>query len=570
MPEGGRENEGARSYGMKITLVQAPAWATATPPVAIASLAAFLRGRGHEVTALDLNIELHKKLGKVSPAAWDLIGAKSHLGDPDAAAAFIRRHAKELKAQAGRILAGGAELVGFSIYQSSLYVSLHLAGLIKKKNPRVLVVFGGPHASRDHEGFSLARNRNVDFVVQGEGELTLAEIAENRKAKVFRGALMRRGGKVLDCGDREQVRDLDSLPFPDLSDYNLSDYAGPFRVPVSFSRGCCNRCVYCTDHLYWRGFRSRSAASVYAEIKQRLSENPKETFFFFQDSLVNGNMRELEKLADLLIKGRLKIRWHGQAVIRREMTLPLLRKLRRSGCMGLAYGVETASPALMLRSGKLLAKGADADRIVRDGARAGIGAIVNLMFGLPGETEEDFRRTLDFVRRNKDNVLLIPQQTFCSVYEGTRAHKDPAGLGIDLSDNDYWRSTDGTNTYPVRLRRFEELCRLAYELKVPSFYPLPYLADRNTRLAGYYLFDGDIAKALEHTALAVKEEGLEISAFLRLKAASRKAGLGLAYEERLAELRRWKRSAHGPARRPPEQPDISALVRGELEREAKS
>src|ERR1035437_3966663 len=106
---------------MEIALVQAPAWATGTPPVALATLAAYLRRRGHEVLALDLNIELYKRRAEKSPGAWDLIGVKSFWTDPRAAAGFVEDNRDYLEEQADIILASGAKIVGFSIYQSSIY-----------------------------------------------------------------------------------------------------------------------------------------------------------------------------------------------------------------------------------------------------------------------------------------------------------------------------------------------------------------------------------------------------------------------------------------------------------------
>jgi len=226
--------------------------------------------------------------------------------------------------------------------------------------------------------------------------------------------------KVIDCGDRELIYNLNTLPYPDFSDYDFSNYRDSSRLPVMSSRGCLNRCIFCNEKPYWRKYRFLKAGRVFAEIKEQLLKYPFIDWIDFQDSLINGNIMELERLADLIIEDNLKIRWSGQAAIRKELTYDLLRKLKKSGCICLAYGLETLSSSLMLNTGKILSRGADPEQIVRDGNRAGLPCAYNFMFGLPGEDVSSAKRTTKFALSLGTDTA---QFSIATPYPGTRFHE---------------------------------------------------------------------------------------------------------------------------------------------------
>ncbi|MDD2889871.1 MAG: radical SAM protein [bacterium] len=524
-----------------VVLVQAPAWGISTPPLALASLTAYMRHKDYKVLALDLNIELYKSRTGKYRDVWELEKSLSFWNNPSIVNEFAEYHKKYLDDQIDIILGSGAKVVGFSIYFSSLYISLYLAKQIKKKNNKIIIVFGGPHVSRDLAGKTIVKDENVDFIVQGEGEVTLEEIVKNPKVDFCEGTLICKNGEVVDCGDRELIKDINSLPMPDFSDYDFNDYKEPFKIPIISSRGCCNKCIYCNERPFWKRFRFRTAENMYKEMLYQLEKHPKGSFFDFQDSLVNGSVKELEKLADFIIKDGLKIQWSGQAIMRKDMTYELLLKLKQSGCVALGYGMETASVPLMLKAGKLLAKDISPEKIVRDGYKAGVSCAVNFMFGLPGETEEDFRETLKFLRRNKDYIGTInPCPAFCSFAPGTYAYDHQGEFDIDFSKGgEYWESKDGSNTYLIRLRRFEELCQLAWDLKIPSVYPAPKLLNRNELIGNYYFNTGKPEKAIPYFINSIEKESRNISIIQNLASCYQKIGLQDLYEECLKEIKEW-------------------------------
>jgi radical SAM superfamily enzyme YgiQ (UPF0313 family) len=400
------------------------------------------------------------------------------------------------------IIVTETRIVGFTIYSSSAHMSLHLARLLKQRKPEIQIIFGGPHASRHLAGHSLIKNDFVDAVVQGEGELTLIDIISRYKdTGSFTdcpGIIIRKDGEAVDNVDRDVIKDLNQVPAPDFSDYAFELYRTPSRLPIISSRGCPNRCIFCNERPFWRSYRGRSANTIFEEIKAQVVRYPFINFLDFQDSLVNGLIKELDHLADLIIQSGLNIKWAGQAAIRKEMTPELLMKLKRSGCVCLAYGLETPSESLMLKIGKRLSAGADVNAIAEAHGRTGLSATYNFMFGLPGESETDAFESHEFLRRNKKySIAVNPSSGFCGFAPGTLVHEDPDRYGVDLIKGSmFWESRDGTNTYITRLKRFEDFCRLVQELGISTTYPSTVLLDRNRSLGHYYRQAGQNAKAI--------------------------------------------------------------------------
>jgi anaerobic magnesium-protoporphyrin IX monomethyl ester cyclase len=376
-----------------------------------------------------------------------------------------------------KILETEVDLIGFSIFNSSAELSLFIAEKIKKIDQNKKIIFGGPHCAPHMNGAEIFKNSSVDMMAIGEGETILDEVIDlfDRYGRVdfCKGTWLKRDGKVIDCGNRDLIGDLNQLPFADFGDFSLYSYDAPYRLPVYLGRGCPNRCVYCNDKSFWHGYRCRGGERVFEDMKYQINRQKGVTHFDFADSLVNANLKELSRMADLIIEDGLKITWGGQAVIRPYMTPEVLNKLKHSGCMCLAYGIESGSQKVL----DLMRKGfraEEAERVIRDTHNAGIDVAANFMFGFPGETDDDFQETLNFVSKNKGYITTLnPSLAYTAIGVGTYLYEHPEEYNIDLSAGHLcWKTKDGENTYEKRKKRYEAFCRLVSSLSINLSYPV--------------------------------------------------------------------------------------------------
>jgi anaerobic magnesium-protoporphyrin IX monomethyl ester cyclase len=455
---------------MKIALVQCPAWGRQNPPLALSMLSAYLRSKGREVFNFDLNNKLFNHVEEKDRLLWQLSN-EEFWEDRYKVLKFASDYKELIEDCVNAVLQTDARIIGFSVFNSSKEFSLLMAEKIKERAKDKIIILGGPHCFPHMQGLQIIQDESVDLMAIGEGEVTLDELVSQvdsaGRVSFCEGAWFKENGKVIDCGNRALISDLNKLPFADFIDFALESYSEPNRLPIYLSRGCPNRCIYCNENIFWRGYRFRSGKRVLEEIKYQLNRHRQVVHFDFADQLVNGNPKELSQLADLIIKEGLKITWAGQAIIRSYMTPELLNKLKQSGCVCLAYGIESGSQKVL----DLMKKGftvKDAQCVIRDTHNAGIDAVSNFMFGFPGETDGDFKQTLDFIYKNKEYISTVnPSRAYTAIGVGSYLYEHADEFNIDLSGGHlFWKTKGGDNTYETRQKRYEAFCNLAASLGI--------------------------------------------------------------------------------------------------------
>lgn len=505
-----------------ITLVLAPGWGVDTVPLSLATLSSYVRNSGYKILPIDLNVEWYISRPKNFVDMWDISQSSWFWLSHDSVDTLLSEYSEQIEQFINLIIATNTPTVGFVMYVSSEYVSLALIKLLKERKPDLHIIVGGPQAHITMNGREYVSNPDISAVVQSEGEETLVEIIKriqmNQPLTDCPGVLVSSDNQVK-CVPRPFIKDLNSLPIPDYSDYLFSTYKEPTLLPMSTSRSCPNNCMYCNEKTFMGTYRFRSAESLLNELKAQIKLYPNITGVAFQDSVCNGKISALRVFAEGLLNENIQISWYGQAIIRKEMTEELMTLFRLSGCCMLGYGLETTNTELMKGLGKLALKGVNLDHIAENHKKSGLRATYNVMFGLPGETEEDAFDVLEFLRRNAhNNISVNPSSGFCGFCDGTPGWDNPEKYGIDKTyGGEYWSSTDGTNTYLVRLKRFEEFCKVALDLGIPTTYPHRELLSRNKAISRYYIAIGQPDKAIYYSKewLRYHPEDNESIQFLR-------------------------------------------------------
>jgi anaerobic magnesium-protoporphyrin IX monomethyl ester cyclase len=437
---------------MKITLVQCPPWDFNMPPLGLAYLDAYLSAKGHHISIVDVNLELYNKSNRKN--LWEAGHNYNTFWRNKTKVELIFNSSKDYFIK--KILKNKPDVVGFSATALNIFSSMFLAGKIKEKCKKIKIVFGGPECSINNAGKELINESFVDAVIIGEGELAFSNLLLFYQGKFKSNQLK---GILLKSSDLERINyvdfvsNLNSLPFPNFDSFSLEAYKISGSLPIVMSRGCINNCSYCTEKKFWNHYRFRKAEEVFREITRDVKKY-NASVLFFNDSLINGNIDELGKLCDLIIDSGIKVNWNGNAIIRKEMTSDLLRKMHKAGCTHLVYGLENASDKVLRLMGRRYASKV-AQKVLRDTRDSGIEVLANWIIGFPGETKKDFFLNIIFLIRNKGVFKVTPVSTFKLLTDNDMINNlkkyDIVLNGIDSTDT--WMTKDKKNTFFIRQRR---------------------------------------------------------------------------------------------------------------------
>jgi anaerobic magnesium-protoporphyrin IX monomethyl ester cyclase len=444
---------------MKTVLALCPCWSVNSPSLTLASLAAYLRRAGCDVAVADLNYDLYRRATEEDRKYWT--GPFERAWQEEAAfnnLPFISQAVVDEWVR--QVLSERPRLVCLSLFTTNTRMSIRFATALKAADPSVLVCIGGPEAFRTYGTTPLVRTPAFDMMGLGEGEHSLLALIRNLEAGgsgegVPGIVIKRRDGELVSGGEPELIAALDSLPHPDYDHCDLQGYSDKGVLPISWTRGCVGRCAFCFEVAFWRNrFRQKSVDYLVSEMRHDIARYGIRNFQF-NDSLVNGRMKELEALCDRLIAEHLNVHWWGLARIHHGMTAELVSKMVAAGCQNLMYGVESASQKVL----KLMRKGVRAslaDRVIRDTYEGGIKPGVSLLVGFPGEEEEDFQQTVEFVRRN-GKYLSFVNIAGLGIMPFTPVDARKRELNLDFVNGGVWTTPDGRNDVGERARRIRVL-----------------------------------------------------------------------------------------------------------------
>ncbi|MFH1778043.1 MAG: radical SAM protein [Candidatus Omnitrophota bacterium] len=465
---------------MKIALVQCPAWTTESPTYGLALLTAALKKRGHEVLCFDFNIELYRFCKEqqnqhrsvINEESWSMDFRGSVWYEKDSVLNFINRFEVYIDGLVELVVRSPVQIIGFSVQSTSKFFSLEFARRIKEKDKNKTIVFGGHLCFRNCYGINMLKDfQFLDFVCFGEAEESFPDLVgrleKNEHIESYAGfGHCLKDGTIIDGGDGELIENLDEKPFADYSIFCLEKYTKSL-LPISTSRGCINRCSFCNESPHWGRYRRRSAQNILAEIMYQIEKYPHIEMFWFNDSLINGDIKMLNELCDLLISNKIRINWGGQGIICNEMKREFLQKMKLAGCSVISYGVESGSTKLL----RLMQKKYTAElseEVIRNTFKTGISVIFNIIVGFPSETENEFKKTRDFIRHCRkyaSHIELVSLLLLKDSYLYNNLEKFNIAP-MESNDSDWqlkWKTNDNLNTYSIRKQRLEELKKIMEE-----------------------------------------------------------------------------------------------------------
>ena len=276
-----------------------------------------------------------------------------------------------------------------------------------RNRSKVPVVVGGPGFVEAIHYF----NAGANAIVAGEAEDFIVEIArrieDGRSLGGLPGVLLPGEGTGEDMEVAPPTRNLDALPRPawDLAPPRLFvNKLGLFnRHPfytMTASRGCHSRCAFCFQ-IYRdssdRRYRIRSVDNVIDEMVA-LHRAYKIKHIRFQDEAFGANRDWMEDFCRRLIAEKLPVTWNCSLYpwFFQKNAEPMLKLIRRSGCVCIHFGLQSATPEILKRVHRSPKEPAILMEIIPKMKRMGFYTIVDFIYGLPGETEETMRNNLRF------------------------------------------------------------------------------------------------------------------------------------------------------------------------------
>lgn len=309
--------------------------------------------------------------------------------------------------------------------------------MAKQINKNCITVLGGPHVTVLPDEVMV--KREVDFILMGEAEYSLTELCNELKKgtlnlKKIAGLGYREGQKIIINKDYDFIQDLKALPFVN-RDLILNIESYPKWVIggiIMGSRGCPYNCTFCASAAIWkRRIRYRAVDDIIAELKF-LKSKYGITGFVFMDDTFTISRKRVKEFCDELIRENMGLEWSCSS--RADfIDKPILEILKRAGCKGISIGVESGSNKIL----RLMKKGVTVENIRRAAKlikRYGFEFTALFVVGLPYETANDIRKTIDIIKEIKPDKMNI--STFFP-YPGTEAHVEVVKQGLLPANYDW-------------------------------------------------------------------------------------------------------------------------------------
>lgn len=356
---------------------------------------------------------------------------RDRLSDPpELLKTFVEEKAREIVEKTP------AKFYGLScIGRQQIYFSLLFGAALKKKTSAPVIIGGSVfrqiyetgHLSSDFFG------RYFDIIVRHDGEIVLGEILSSDGApqslSSVPGLIFKKGESLISTAGYEHPKGAD-LPVPDFSDLPLKSYiVNKLTLPVFASRGCYwSKCAFCYNHsVYATPYRSLPPDDVRRTLTSLSETYGVKLFSFNDDALPPKTFRAIGQNVPASLGFNLT------ALVRCESYFKTddYSNAFASGFRTLYVGLETPNDRVL----KLMNKGATRATIVdnlQDSLSAGIWTHCYILFGFPGEKEEEAGETYEFVMNNREIVGSFSASYFLLLHDSP-VYQQPQHYQIEIT-----------------------------------------------------------------------------------------------------------------------------------------
>jgi hopanoid biosynthesis associated radical SAM protein HpnJ len=280
-------------------------------------------------------------------------------------------------------------------------VDVRIAEMMKDVNPKLKVAFVGPPVTVEPEK-TLRASLAIDFIVKKEFDYAIRDFALGKPLEEIPSVAFRKDGGIVSNPEAPVIEDLDALPWAtkiykrdlDFKRYNVPFLLNPY---ISFytSRGCPAQCTFCLWPQTHSGhrWRLRSSDDIVNECRYALENFPGLKEIFFDDDTFN-----YQKARTIELCSKLKpLNFTWSCTSRVTTDYDTLKAMKDAGCRLLIVGYESGDQQIL----KNIKKGATIDmarRFTANCKKLGLTIHGDFIVGLPGETRETIRKSIDFAK----------------------------------------------------------------------------------------------------------------------------------------------------------------------------
>lgn len=326
------------------------------------------------------------------------------------------------------------DVVATTAFTAEIVDALKVLRLAKEINPDIVTVIGNVHPTFCYEELLSARDNPVDYIVRGEGEVTMVELLNALSAggdvsKVKGMAYRDASRRIVVTPERGFIQDLDSLPLAwDLVDWPIYTYkpmAGSVLAMVSSSRGCSQQCSFCSQQLFWqRRWRGRRAENFVGELEY-LNKTFGVNVVMLADETPTLDRTRWERILDLLIEKDLGVKVLMETrvddIIRDE---DIMGKYKEARIDHIYVGVEATSQTTLDAFNKNI-KVEDSKRALELINEQDIVSETSFVLGMPDDTVESIRNTVELAKFYNPDLaffLAIAPWPYSEIYPALKEH----------------------------------------------------------------------------------------------------------------------------------------------------
>ena len=341
----------------------------------------------------------------------------------------------------------------------SIFNDVNVAASIKDVTNSFIVIVG-THPSALPEQ-TLKMSKQIDAIARREYDYTIKDLAnaleKGRDLKSVSGISYRKGENIIHNPDRPPIENLDEIPFVtsvykkhlNVRDYFFSSAKYPM-VMIMTGRGCPFRCFFCNwpQVFLGRKYRLRSPNNVVEEFEYVINNLPEVKEIGIEDDTFSADIKRVRKICELLIEKDINKEIEWWANTRVNLDFETMRLMKKAGCRLIIPGYESGVQKILNNAKKGITI-EQSIKFTKDAKRAGLLVHGCFIFGLPGETKETIRKTLEFAKKLEiDDAQFFPLMP----YPGTEAYEWAKKNGYLITENfSEWLTPEGYHKTVISL-----------------------------------------------------------------------------------------------------------------------